>query len=170
MPDAVADGLDSAAAVAARLGTTGYLADDELATVVEDRTAAVALNDRRVGLDHALAADVLLESRDATGRDRGLVPRGAAQQLVRCDDSRKSDDEEGLPQVEVRAVSGEADHRQFLVFDLENGHVPAVLLTRRGRRIRGAGNDHVGGRTVELHGGRVAVAVRQVDVQRPLDN
>src|ERR671921_599573 len=30
----MADGMDSAADVAARLGTTGYLADDELATVV----------------------------------------------------------------------------------------------------------------------------------------
>ena len=30
----MADGLDSAADVVARLGTTGYLADQELATVV----------------------------------------------------------------------------------------------------------------------------------------
>jgi len=38
---------------------------DDLAAIVEDRAAAIALDDGGVGLEHALAADVLLEARDA---------------------------------------------------------------------------------------------------------
>ena len=81
---------------------------DDLAAVVEDRAAAIALDDGGVGLEHALSADVLLEARDAAGRDRGFVLRGAAEQLVGDDDTRKSDDEERLAQVQVRAVLGQA--------------------------------------------------------------
>src|SRR6266508_3143645 len=61
---------------------------DDLAAVVEDRTAAIALDDGGVGLEHALSADVLLEARDAAGRDRGFVLRGAAEQLVGDYDTR----------------------------------------------------------------------------------
>src|SRR5262245_31318556 len=67
---------------------------DDLPAVVEDRTSAVALDDSGVGLDHALAADVLLEPGDATRRDRGLEPCRLAQQLMRGHYARVAYDEE----------------------------------------------------------------------------
>jgi hypothetical protein len=143
---------------------------DDLASVVEDRATAVALDDGGVGLDDALAADVLLEARDAAGRDRGLVLRGAAQELVRGDDAREADDEERLPQMQVRAVPGQADDRQLLVLDLQDRHIAAVLLAGLARGIRARTDDHVGGRAVELHLRRVGLAIRKVNLERPLED
>src|SRR4030095_10016303 len=79
----------------------------DLRGVAEDRPAAIALDDGGVGLEHALSADVLLEARDAAGRDRGFVLRGAAEALVGGDETRKSDDEARLAQGQVRAVLGQ---------------------------------------------------------------
>src|SRR5262245_45071728 len=142
---------------------------DDLASVVEDRTTAVALDDGGVGLDDALAADVLLEARDAAGRDRGLVLRGAAQELVGGDDARKADDEERLPQMQVRAVPGQTDDRQLLVLDLQNRHIAAVLLAGLARGIRARTDDDVGGRAVEVHLRGVGLVIGKMDLKRPLE-
>ena len=131
--------------------------------------AAVALDDGGVGLDDALAADVLLEARDAAGRDRGLVLRGAAQELVGGHDTRKPDDEQRLTQMQVRAVPGQAHDRQLRVLDLQDRHVAAMLLAGLARGIRARTDDHVGGRAVELDLRRVGLAIRKVDLERPLE-
>jgi hypothetical protein len=143
---------------------------DDLAAVIEHRTATVALDDGGVRLDDALAADVLLEARDAAGRDRGLVLRGTAEQLVGGDDAGESDHEERLPQVQAGAVPGQADDWQLFVLDLQNGHIAAVLPAMVTSSSRRGANDDIGRRAVELDCRGVGFAVGQVDLERPPDD
>src|SRR5437867_10752128 len=104
-----------------------------LPAIVEARSAAIALDDGGVGLEHALSADVLLETRDAAGRDRGLVLRAATEQLVGNDDAGIADHEERLAQVQIGAVPGQTDDGQLLVLDLQDSYV-APQPRRGGRR------------------------------------
>jgi len=128
---------------------------EDFALHADGRPSAVAARRGRVGLDHGLVGDVLLEPRNRAIRHRRFDLVRRVQQLVAEHDAGETEDVELVAELRVRRV---AQHERWHVGGLE-------LQEREISARHGRG----GGRVVLGHRRRQPNAIREEHVQRRLE-